>query len=310
MARLLRVEQVRPEAWSPLVAIQPAGEEPPFFCVHPAGGIVYCFNELASQLGTARPFYAFQSAGLEDDREPFSRLEDMAAFYVDALRNVRPVGPYHLGGWSLGGVVAFEMARQLVAQGHEVGTLALLDTTAPLGAALVIPEALKAFAREVAALGLLGPGDADPLDDALVLAEFAGDLVRDSGGDARKLIKHLKGMPLDARRAYLLKAFKLDLVYNHETGPERVGRLWSVLRANLLAGVRYRPEPYPGRVVVFRARDTKEKRTGEPTLGWSALAAGGVTIHAVPGDHAGILKGRGAASLAAALRVELDRKAT
>ncbi len=307
MGNLLREADPRANEWSPLVAIQPAGDRPPFFCVHPAGGIVYCFHDLARRLGDDQPFYAFQSAGLEADSEPFERLEDMAACYVKVLRSAQTVGPYHLGGWSLGGVVAFEMARQLSDLGQDVATLALLDTRAPARGGMVISDSLKEFAREFAGLGLLGP-DADPLDDAMVLAEFAGDLVREFGGDARRLIRHLKGLPLDARRAYLLKAFKLDLVYSQETGPERIGRLWSVLRANLLAGARYNPMPYLGGITVFRARDAQGKTTDDPTLGWSALAAGGVTTHVIAGDHAGILKTPGVSTLAAALRDELDRK--
>jgi amino acid adenylation domain-containing protein len=312
MAALLRDVEARPAPWSPLVPVQRRGDKPPFFCVHPAGGIVYCFQELAQRLGPDRPFLAFQSAGLDGEREPFAGLEEMAACYVEALRAAQPRGPYHLGGWSLGGLVAFEMARQVVGQGGEIGTLALIDTRAPSTSWPVVPESLKAVAREVAGLGLLGPDDlaADPLDDALVVAEFAGDLTRDFGGDARRLIGHLKGLAPGERQAFLLKALGLDQVYSQETGPERVARLWTVLRANLLAGVRYRPGPYPGRAVLFRAGATENGRAADPTLGWSRLAVGGVTTYTVPGDHAGMLRAPGVAVLAEALRAEMDRGAS
>ncbi|WP_437606619.1 beta-ketoacyl synthase N-terminal-like domain-containing protein [Sorangium sp. So ce834] len=112
---------------SPLVAIQPGGEGSPFFCVHPFGGPVLCYTELARHLGTERPFYGLQAIGLDDGAAPDERIEDMAARYLEAIRSVKPAGPYLLGGWSLGGLVAFEMAHQLVRCGERVALLAMID---------------------------------------------------------------------------------------------------------------------------------------------------------------------------------------
>jgi thioesterase domain-containing protein len=203
------------------------------------------------------------------------------------------------------------MARQLAEGGEEVATLALLDTRAPTPGGPAVPEALKAIAREVADLELIGPCEpgADPLDDALVLAEFAGGLALEFGGDVPRLIAHLRGLEPDARRDHVLRSFRLDQVYFLETGPERVLRLWTVLRSNLLAGARYDPGPYPGRALVFAAEAGVGKGASDPTLGWSRLAAGGVTAVAVPGDHAGILKAPGVAELAGRLRGEIDGRA-
>ncbi|WP_437970635.1 alpha/beta fold hydrolase [Sorangium sp. So ce260] len=111
-----------------VVALQPAGQGTPFFCVHPAGGPVLCYADLARHLGKDRPFYAIQARGLDDDGEPDDRIEIMAARYLEALRAVQPTGPYLLGGWSLGGLVAFEMARRLVEEGSRVASLALIDS--------------------------------------------------------------------------------------------------------------------------------------------------------------------------------------
>jgi amino acid adenylation domain-containing protein len=120
------------ERWTPsqasLVAIQPEGERPPFFCIHGLGGTVLRFNALARQMGTDRPFYGVQAQGLEGDRAFHSSVEQMAEFYIKEIRALQPEGPYHIGGYSLGGLIAFEMARQLQADGQEVGVLALLDT--------------------------------------------------------------------------------------------------------------------------------------------------------------------------------------
>ncbi|WP_437479732.1 beta-ketoacyl synthase N-terminal-like domain-containing protein [Sorangium sp. So ce1014] len=112
---------------SPLVAIRPGGEGSPFFCVHPFGGPVLCYTELARHLGTERPFYGLQASGLDDGAAPDERIEDMAARYIEAIRAVKPAGPYLLGGWSLGGLVAFEMAHQLVRCGERVALLAMID---------------------------------------------------------------------------------------------------------------------------------------------------------------------------------------
>ncbi len=120
------------ERWTPsqasLVAIQPEGERAPFFCIHGLGGTVLRFNALARQMGTDRPFYGVQAQGLEGDRAFHTSVEEMAAFYIKEIRALQPEGPYNVGGYSLGGLIAFEMARQLQADGQEVGVLALLDT--------------------------------------------------------------------------------------------------------------------------------------------------------------------------------------
>ncbi len=120
------------ERWTPsqssLVPIQPEGDRPPFFCIHGLGGTVLRFHALAQHMGTDRPFYGVQAQGLEGDRAFHTKVEDMAAFYIKEIRALQPEGPYYLGGYSLGGLIAFEMSRQLQADGQEVGLLALLDT--------------------------------------------------------------------------------------------------------------------------------------------------------------------------------------
>jgi amino acid adenylation domain-containing protein len=120
LAALLREGEER--ARSPLVAIRPEGALPPLFCVHPVGGNVLCYRELGRHL--ARPLYALEYPGY------LLTVEAMAERYLEAVREVRPRGSYHLAGWSSGGVIAFEMARRLAEAGEEV-ELALLDTFAP-----------------------------------------------------------------------------------------------------------------------------------------------------------------------------------
>ncbi|HEY9874808.1 MAG TPA: amino acid adenylation domain-containing protein, partial [Candidatus Obscuribacterales bacterium] len=99
--------------WSPLVPIQPNGSNPPFFCVHPIFGVVLPYYELGHHLGKDQPFYGLQPLGIDGKKPPLTRIEDMASYYIEALQVVQPRGPYFLGGWSFGGLVAFEMAQQL-----------------------------------------------------------------------------------------------------------------------------------------------------------------------------------------------------
>jgi amino acid adenylation domain-containing protein len=116
------------ERGSALVPLQPGGSRPPFFCVHGAAGQVLCFRALAQGLRPDQPFYGLQA--IESEGAP-ARVEDLAGRYITEIRSVQPHGPYCLGGYSFGGVVAFEIARQLQDEGEEVALLALLDAGAP-----------------------------------------------------------------------------------------------------------------------------------------------------------------------------------
>lgn len=126
LANLLRQEEE--VTGSSLVPIQPQGSNPPFFCVHGEHGEVLCFRELARYLGSEQPFYAFRAQGESGEQAPRKRIEDMAAAYIAQMRTIQPQGPYFLGGYCFGGWVAFEMARQLQAQGEEIAFLALLES--------------------------------------------------------------------------------------------------------------------------------------------------------------------------------------
>lgn len=141
---------------SPLVCLggSARGSQTPFFCVHAIGGAVFSYVELAQALGPDQPFHALQARGLDGRTAPFTDLEEMAAEYVRAIRTVQPEGPYRLGGWSFGGAVAFEMARQLRRSGARVDLLALLDSWSPAVSSPTSPT--EAEIREIVAHDL-GP---------------------------------------------------------------------------------------------------------------------------------------------------------
>jgi aspartate racemase len=127
LAAVLRNEEGAAR-WCSLVPIQPEGSKPPFFCVHGLGGHVLRFGALAHHLGNDRPFYGIQAYGLAGGNAPHTSVEEMAAHYVSEIRKMQPEGPYLLGGYSFGGAVAYEMARQLSTKNQPVAFLALLDS--------------------------------------------------------------------------------------------------------------------------------------------------------------------------------------
>jgi thioesterase domain-containing protein len=110
-----------------VVRLGGTGEGPPLFCVHPASGMSWCYAGLADYLGD-RPLYGVQATGAAAVPDSIAEL---AASYVEAVRAVQPRGPYHLLGWSLGGIIAHEMAVQLSDNHESVATLAMLDTLPP-----------------------------------------------------------------------------------------------------------------------------------------------------------------------------------
>jgi amino acid adenylation domain-containing protein len=167
LAALLR-RPVPADPASPLVAFRPGGTRRPLFAVHPVSGQVLCFAELARRLGPDQPFFGLQAPALSGDGAPPATVEAMAALYVAALRTVQPSGPYRLLGYSMGGLIAFEMARQLRDLGDTVELLGLLDSRLPApGDVLDVDGA--AVRQEAQTLGLLPDG----LDEAEVARTVA-----------------------------------------------------------------------------------------------------------------------------------------
>jgi thioesterase domain-containing protein len=279
LAAIIRQEAA--PVWSPLVAIQPAGSQPPLFFVHPAGGNIICYVALARHLGLEQPFYGLQARGLDGRDEPFTRLEDMAAYYVAAVRRVQPEGPYLLGGWSLGGVVAYEMARQLRELGQEIAFLALLDSPAPV-------RPLEEF------------------DDVELIAGLAADLALPISEE------DLRQLEPDRRLLHLLEQGRQQRLVPPDYDLAQARRLLHIYQTNVRALRNYQPQPYAGRITLFRA---SESATGgfddaQPsdlhrTLGWSALSTHSVDVHEVPGDHISITTEPHVQSLAAKLKHSL-----
>ena len=277
------------KTWSTLVPIQPNGSRIPFFCVHGVGGGVLNYEAIAKALGPDQPFYAFRSLllTLEDIRE--TTIEELASVYIKEMRSFFPQGPYLIGGGSFGGIVAFEMAQQLYAQGAEPALLVLFDTSAPGSVQRVrTTEKLRGFWQRL----------------------------RDQGVPylVRKVI--LKG---DDWRERLVKRSRDVASYYHRLAgsdlPVRL-RYHQVQEAHSRTMARYKIQRYPGKITLMRAIErgylgmellgTRE----DPRLGWVALAGGGLEIHDVPGEHGNVLNEPHVRTVAEELETILSRPET
>ena len=115
--------------WSHLIALQPLGSRPPLFCVPPSAVTAMVFKDLAKHLGEDQPFYGLDYLGMDGESEPHNSIIEMAKFNIDRIRVIQPKGPYYLGGMCFGGLVAYEMAQQLIAEGEGVPFLGIFDST-------------------------------------------------------------------------------------------------------------------------------------------------------------------------------------
>lgn len=250
--------------WSPLVALRREGDLQPIFLVHPAGGQVASYRGLLEHLPTRQPLYAFEAAGLTGEGTPDSTLEEMATPYVEAIRSVSH-GPYTIGGWSSGGLIAFDVARQLIDVGEEVSRLVLIDTPAP---------------------HVMRPPHPDEL-----LAWFLDDLQLGYDVDALDMRSH---PPSPGQELTRLEAAIEQL------GPNRLPMavdslmpMFSVFSSVILGSMLYAPPTLPVEVELIRARTqiVREYAThpcnDANDWGWIAYLKGGaeVTVHWLDGTH-------------------------
>jgi phthiocerol/phenolphthiocerol synthesis type-I polyketide synthase E len=274
-----------PAGWSPLVAVQPNGTKPPFFCMHGAGGNVLIYRELSKLLGDDQPFYGLQSQGLDGNAPPLTRIEDMAALYVKEIRRVRPAGPYLVGGYCLGGTIAYEVAQELQAQGQEVALLAFFDTTdwsqiPSVNVWNTSYMACEKFLFHVANFFRV---------NSQGRSEFLSEKVQ----AIRNRIPVWKG---------ILRA-KFDKSANGMASESMVlGEVW---KANDRACFEYKPKPYSGKLTNFRPMK-QYSLFDQPGAKWDSLVEGGQEIVVLPVYPAGMLNEPFVQHLASALRKSID----
>ncbi|HEY9734726.1 MAG TPA: thioesterase domain-containing protein, partial [Trichocoleus sp.] len=283
---VLEVEPPSPEAsvneHSPLVPLTLGSQEPPFFLVHPIFGVVFPYLELAQRLqflspsGSGPSIYGVQPRGLEGDLPPLQQIEPMAAHYLQAIQAVQPQGPYRLGGWSFGGLVAFEMAQQLQQAGETVSLLAILDSPAP--AADASPSLGKRLKF------LLGTAVWSTLPFLLDYGAIATTLTTPNHQPRRGFKRWLARQHGGAIANLLPPESRLKLL-----DEAAILRILKVFYANSQAAYRYQPQPYSGPVTLFKAAEQPDFGPKDPTLGWDRLTES-VQVHTVPGNHLSMMK--------------------
>jgi amino acid adenylation domain-containing protein len=259
-----------PRAWSSVVPIQPRGTLPPFFCVAGMGGNPMNLRHVAAALGTEQPFLGLQHRGVDGTLEPHRTIEDMAREFVEHIRQVQPDGPYDLGGFSGGGVVAFEMAQQLVRAGQEVRALVLLEA--------VHPQLGWSFA------GRLG------YHLGQLRAEGASYFWKAMEARARRQWERLQ-------IAWRARAAKVD---RYEFRNEAVMQAW------IEAARRYHPSPYGGEVTLLRAK-IRDSVVFDRHNGWRPAVTGTLNVIDVEGGHVSFVDVPYAAETARELRCVLAR---
>jgi acyl transferase domain-containing protein/thioesterase domain-containing protein len=267
----VRADGPGPELRS-LVAIRPGSGRTPFVCVHGGGGNILNLHDLSRAMDAAQPFYGLQARGIDGVLRPHESIEEMATAYLAEIRAVRPHGPYMVGGYSGGGLVALEMARRLTAAGETVELLALLDTVHP-----DVPIRRMTFARRL-------------------------ERVRDSG--VGYLGEALRGR-LEQQTRLRRLAEADGYVARGETIPP-VLREHYVERSFDRAAVLHRPGRWRGRAVLFRPEQIDPNYDDVlPGYGWERVIES-VEIVRVPGSHASLLLGPNAAVLGKALGRAID----
>lgn len=265
LARLLR--QDSGPRRTPLVPLAEGGAGEPVFCVHPGGGTVFCYEELARELG--RPFYALQARGIAEGEVPLDSIRDMASLYVGAIREVRPTGPYTLAGWSFGGVIAHEMARQLTAAGEHVSHVAMFDPVPPTYRPDPAPSDTALMSGVAQDLGVALPAGFAALESTAQLEAFA----------------------------------RLTGLFPPSALPQ-VRRFLAYQRANARALAEHEYHRYEGSVSLFLPEGPDPHGRA---ASWSALLTPAPQVHAVPGTHLTMLVMPEVRTLAATLRAVLSR---
>ncbi|MFG2001069.1 amino acid adenylation domain-containing protein [Spirillospora sp. NPDC048911] len=252
-----------------LLPIRPAGSRPPVFFVHPAGGLAWSYLQFQRHLHPDQPIYGLQASAFTRDELPGS-VEEMARDYLAEIRAVQPAGPYHLAGWSLGGLIAYEMACLLQAGGEEVALLGLIDAfhTQELEAEKreILPELLESIGIDATMVAADGNPD---LEQILAVLADREDALSTLGEDD------------------LVNVYR-----NYENGVHRAEQ--------------YRPGPFRGDIVFFTALQGRTDDMPTGPANWGPLVDGRIEDHPLDVDHHLLMEPAPAAEIGAVLAARLD----
>lgn len=251
--------------------VQPCGSRPPFFYAPPAGCTALGAAKYARHLGKDQPVYGLQPLGFEKGEVPHNRVEDMAEYYLREIRTLQPEGPYYLGGTCFGASVAFEMARQLQAQGCTVGLLALFDPGPPRRTA--IPWSKMNMAAKI--------------------VHYV----------SRAVYSLWKGQFFHIAIRLLFK--KIEKIFDSQK--RRINVVWAAQVSSLKE---YTPHVYTGKTLLFRSSehyDEEQKGKSIWARNWSEFAVGDFHCHVIQGTHTEVLSGPQFQKLAEQFKIYLEK---
>jgi amino acid adenylation domain-containing protein len=289
MAGFLRDKTDAP--WSPVVPIQPHGDRPPLFCIHPVGGNVVCYTQLAAAMSDNQPIYGIQASGVDESTTPLKSMDAMVDAYLTAIREIQPSGSYHFAAWSSGGIIAYELARRLLEDGETVSTVALFDSFAP--------DLMRI----------------DATDEATVLAGLIDFLNRFYYLNIDISHDDLSSLPSDERIRLLLDRAQQTGFVSEDFDESYMRRFLNVCQAQLQAIADYAEVQSPDvPVVLFRASDPTGRShvvedRWQQDLGWGSLLGRQIEVVDAGGDHVSMLTGERAVQLARDLQRLIDASA-
>lgn len=268
--------------WDSLIPLKPEGTKPPFYIVHGANHNVLMFKDLADNLHKDQPVYGLQSRGLDGVTEPHDSIHEMAADYISEIIASNPDGPYSLGGFSYGGIVAFEMARQLISQGREVKTVAQFDTYVfpyYYGSGPIMKKSLSILYLLgkiiFVILNMFSSKKNFKRRTQLIKLQITGVYLR---------LKHGKGKQYELQFNVPLK-----MRTNHNIATES-----------------YTIFPQDIMIDLFRATEEVNFVHDHKFLGWKKMAGKGIRKHMVPGSHVDMFDMPNVEVLATSLQRVLD----
>jgi amino acid adenylation domain-containing protein/non-ribosomal peptide synthase protein (TIGR01720 family) len=258
LAKLV-IHEAELEEMSSLIPMQRNGDKTPFFCVHPVGGHVMCYQELAKRLGKDRPFFGLQSNGLDGKSSLLETVEEMAKNYIIHIKNEQKQGPYYIGGWSFGGLIAFEIAIQLIANGETIGKIILIDTWIPKYEFFL-------------------------LDRNGLFKLYVNDLQKQIGFKSLKIKDTTIAKKLDVLFNELIKQSVLPINLDRA----QFKNFYKVYEKNMKALLSYQPKHIKQKIELIKASELlkefeKYKDNIDNTYGWDSYAK--VNTHTCKGNH-------------------------
>jgi amino acid adenylation domain-containing protein len=329
LANFINQENFTEELWDILVPLQTDGSRIPLFCMHGGGFNVLIYRYIAQYLGTDQPVYALQAQGLDGKTSPHNSIEEMAEEYIKRIRTVQPEGPYVVGGLSYGGMIALEVAQQLMAKGQPVALVAMFDTSGPDYYKL-LPPIPRLFSTLNYVLHYTFPRFLQKSSEVGVQSI------------AKELLKRLKRFNEDNFNSQvIIKQSEIALNNTHQPSSNRKLSLevwienfrqliiknsplsYAAQRMNVTdsegsvsltleqlhqkqeeARSAYQANSYKGKIAVFKATEQPPGYYNDPQFGWGEIAKGGLEIYDVPGFHVGVVE---SPILAEKLRICLDK---